>query len=214
MEIIAGLNMHPVARLSKTWAVRLSLYTPVLMSHLHKVVDAARREQFKALEALMDSKINFKAYRQALATERVRVPYMGLFARDCLFLHDANPDYLEHGHLNWQKAVLLGKLVHSYRGMQHMCAADLAPPENFAVQVRHSPAPFLSLRLARRVLRKTDSLLSRLQKFFNSLTTLNEDELYQRSLVCEPREDQVIPSTLLLAFWILVVVLAASCWAV
>jgi hypothetical protein len=88
----------------------------------------------------MDSKINFKAYRQALATERVRVPYMGLFARDCLFLHDANPDYLEHGHLNWQKAVLLGKLVHSYRGMQQMCAADLAPPENFAVQVESSPA--------------------------------------------------------------------------
>lgn len=71
MEIISGLNLTPVYRLRKTWDALPRKYVTL----------------FEQLTALMDSKGNFKVYREELHTKDPPcVPFLGLYLTDLTFI--------------------------------------------------------------------------------------------------------------------------------
>ena len=58
----------------------------------------------KKMESLMDSKGNYKKYREALRTSPTpAVPYFGIILKDLRFISDGNPDYLKGGVINLNK---------------------------------------------------------------------------------------------------------------
>lgn len=87
MEILAGLNLHPVQRLKETWKVYI--YCHLLLERLgylpphHQGLSDKYRESMENLESLMENKQNYKNYRERL--ERVQLtgesalPYLGTF---------------------------------------------------------------------------------------------------------------------------------------
>jgi len=99
MEILGGLNMHPIARLKKTWQGLPEKYL----------------ELFHDLEALMDTKANYMAYREALAEEPMEgcgtVPYLGVYLRDLIFIEEGNRTIHENGLINFEKLQLIGKVI-------------------------------------------------------------------------------------------------------
>lgn len=88
----------------------------------------------------------------------VSVPYLGLFARDCLFLHEGNPDTFDNGAINWEKAQLQAKLVTTYRKFQESSSGKSKWVSN-----------------------------EEIQSFLNNVHPMEDDELHRESLECEPR---------------------------
>jgi hypothetical protein len=76
MEILGGLNLHPIQRLKETW----------------KALPEKYLQTFHNLESLMENRFNYKAYREALKICKPPVlPYLGMLLfvicmYVCLFL--------------------------------------------------------------------------------------------------------------------------------
>ena len=86
--IVAALGSAPIRRLSGT----KELIPPECLSNLNKI------------EALMDSKSNYKKYRETLRTSPTpTVPFFGIYLKDFTFISDGNPDYLKGGLMNLSK---------------------------------------------------------------------------------------------------------------
>lgn len=86
--VVASLGSAHVRRLSDT----KELIPPGHLSCLSK------------MESLMDSKGNYKKYRQTLRTSPTpAVPYFGIYLKDLTFISDGNPDYLKGGIINLTK---------------------------------------------------------------------------------------------------------------
>jgi len=141
MEVIGGLNMFVVTRLKGTWEQIPTRSTGIVQE----------------LNALLESRYNFKEYRNALKNAQVPVlPYLGLYLRDITFVEDGNPYMMgdpADGVINYEKLNLLGDII---------------------VQVKHfqeSPYPF--------------EFNDILQDYLNKLLTLPEEMLYKHSLLCE-----------------------------
>jgi len=86
MAVLGGLNHGSISRLKAVWG---SLPNKVKL-------------QLNELDALMDSKQNYKNYRQSLAKDREDcrlvpapiVPYLGLYLRDLFFAEEGNPNFV------------------------------------------------------------------------------------------------------------------------
>eukprot|EP01117_Protostelium_nocturnum_P019738 TRINITY_DN862_c0_g1_i1.p1 TRINITY_DN862_c0_g1~~TRINITY_DN862_c0_g1_i1.p1 ORF type:complete len:512 (+),score=132.05 TRINITY_DN862_c0_g1_i1:295-1830(+) len=141
MEIIGGLNSFVVSRLTATWGALPQRFVT----------------SFNDLNALMDSKSNYREYRNAIKDRRLPLlPYLGIVLRDLLFIEEGNPDYIGDKNdrvINFEKIQLLGEVLSAVRKQQEV------------------GFPFDTNRV--------------LQKYFNSLVYLTEELLYKQSLMCE-----------------------------
>jgi len=96
MEVLSGLNMTAVYRLKKTWA---SLSARVL-------------NLFLSLSQLMAPDANFKTYREVLKKEtQPRVPYLGRYLTDLVFVEDAMPLLLPNGLVHFWKCRSVAQII-------------------------------------------------------------------------------------------------------
>ncbi|EDQ91698.1 uncharacterized protein MONBRDRAFT_14778 [Monosiga brevicollis MX1] len=103
MEVVAGLGLTPVRRLTETWAG----------------VDPAARKAFTGLERLMSAERNFHRYRALLRKLRPpMVPYFGLYLRDLTMTLHSNQDTLRCGMLNTGKLRDLSVLLEDMEARQ------------------------------------------------------------------------------------------------
>ncbi|KAL6069605.1 hypothetical protein QOT17_007457 [Balamuthia mandrillaris] len=92
MAIFAGLNHHAVKRLSNTWEQLPPAYV----------------KEWESLEELLGPKDNFKNYREAIrSSSSGYIPYIGIVAKDLMFMHEGNKRYLGDGSINMELLQLL-----------------------------------------------------------------------------------------------------------
>jgi len=107
MEVLAGLNLHPVQRLKETW----------------KGLSDKYRESMENLESLMENKQNYKNYRERL--ERVQLtgesalPYLGVYLRDLTFVEEGNNTITEDNLINYEKIELVGQVIREVQYFQY-----------------------------------------------------------------------------------------------
>eukprot|EP01087_Luapelamoeba_hula_P007254 TRINITY_DN1766_c0_g1_i1.p1 TRINITY_DN1766_c0_g1~~TRINITY_DN1766_c0_g1_i1.p1 ORF type:complete len:560 (+),score=114.31 TRINITY_DN1766_c0_g1_i1:215-1894(+) len=118
MEVLAGLNLHPVQRLKETW----------------KGLSEKYRESMETLERLMENKQNYKNYRDRLArvqeTGESALPYLGVYLRDLTFIEEGNNTHSDEGLINFEKIQLVGQVIREVQYFQvHSQYAELKPSE-------------------------------------------------------------------------------------
>lgn len=102
MAVLASLNQHVVTRLKKTWSN----------------ISSKDSKLFESLNAVMDYKQSYKAYRAILSNTRLPVvPYVGLFTRDFTFLEDGNENFVD-GEINFDKICMCGSILQDIRFFQ------------------------------------------------------------------------------------------------
>ncbi|KAJ3423379.1 guanine nucleotide exchange factor [Anaeramoeba flamelloides] len=106
-ELTAGLHNASIRRLKKSWNRLLS--TDI--------------ENFENLSALVSVRYNFKKLRTAI-NERGEnspvLPYIGMYLTDLTFIEDGNPNFTENKLINFQKHLLLSKLIRKIRRFQEI----------------------------------------------------------------------------------------------
>lgn len=96
MEVVAGLSLGCIQRLHKTWSL----------------AGSAAKAIFERFSNIMTTKQNFQAYRHALSASKIpAIPYVGVILRDLVFVEEGNPLKLPNGFYNFDRIVLLGRLM-------------------------------------------------------------------------------------------------------
>ncbi|XP_028412259.1 uncharacterized protein LOC114535076 [Dendronephthya gigantea] len=76
-------------------------------------------DQLHIMEVLMDSRDNYKKYRESLKIcPSPAVPYFGVYLKDLIYISEGNPDYLNGGMVNLAKRRLLYAVLHQIRRFQ------------------------------------------------------------------------------------------------
>eukprot|EP01104_Vermistella_antarctica_P005891 TRINITY_DN16638_c0_g1_i1.p1 TRINITY_DN16638_c0_g1~~TRINITY_DN16638_c0_g1_i1.p1 ORF type:complete len:497 (-),score=131.35 TRINITY_DN16638_c0_g1_i1:148-1638(-) len=120
MEILGGINNVSVQRLKKTWEALPEKYATNLSE----------------LNEMMETKHNYKRYRDSLQNEKgAVVPYLGIFLRDLTFIEEGNPNYIDTKYINFQKMLLLGAVVQEVQQFQ---------TKTYALEKRRGLERFLS----------------------------------------------------------------------
>lgn len=71
------------------------------------------------MEILMDTKDNYKRYRQALASSPTpSVPYFGIYMKDLTFIAEGNPDFFKGGLINLTKRRQIYLVIDEIRRFQ------------------------------------------------------------------------------------------------
>ena len=105
MEILVGLSMGPVSRLTETW------------DNLPK----DKLANFERLQRLIDNRKNYNNYRTVLkGCSRPAFPYVGLMLKDLTFIEDGNDNFLdkEKKIINWQKMRMISDVFSSMQTFQ------------------------------------------------------------------------------------------------
>jgi len=101
--VVAALGSAPVRRLHKT----------------KELVPKDFLEQYAKMEILMDTKDNYKRYRQALASSPTpSVPYFGIYMKDLTFIAEGNPDFFKGGLINLTKRRQIYLVIDEIRRFQ------------------------------------------------------------------------------------------------
>lgn len=101
--VVAALGSAPVRRLHKT----------------KELVPKEYLEQYAKMEILMDTKGNYKRYRQALAASPTpSVPYFGIYMKDLTFIAEGNPDFFKGGLINLTKRRQIYLVIDEIRRFQ------------------------------------------------------------------------------------------------
>jgi hypothetical protein len=150
MEVLAGLGHVSVTRLKRTWA------------ELPPKAHASLAE----LNTLMDSKHNYRAYRETLAARRTGpvLPYLGITLRDVAFIEEGNPNLVSVAE------GLPAKLV-NFEKLQLLAGPVREMSRHQAMPFRFVPLPSL-------------------HRYLTRLTRFPDEVLYQHSLRAEPKETQ------------------------
>jgi son of sevenless-like protein len=112
MAILSGLQSAPIYRLKHTWSL--------LPDRSWDIWDD--------LNALMNNENNFSLYRKVVRTSRPpRVPYIGVYLTDMVFIEDTHPDFLPHTQLaNVMKLEYMASVLYVLEGCKKG-AYDLTP---------------------------------------------------------------------------------------
>lgn len=97
MEILVGLSMGPVSRLTQTW----------------EMLSKEKTQCFKKLSKLIDNRKNYDNYRKVLKEASLPCfPYVGLSLKDLTFIEDGNENYLDAQKkvINWSKMSMIASI--------------------------------------------------------------------------------------------------------
>ncbi len=115
MEILVGLSMGPVSRLTQTW----------------EAVPKEKLALFQRLQHLIDNRKNYNNYRLVLKESPLPCfPYVGLALKDLTFIEDGNENFLDAGKkvINWQKMSMIANVFRDLqRFQQHPYDFELKP---------------------------------------------------------------------------------------
>ncbi|KAJ1338899.1 hypothetical protein BSLG_006536 [Batrachochytrium salamandrivorans] len=158
--IIGALSMSPISRLHKTWKVLEDKHAKIF-------------EGYKDMADLVSPKFQYANYRRALKEmQPPAIPFLGVYLTDLTFIELGNPDFLPDSHfVNFDKRRKVYTLIKEIQ--------------------RYAQVPF-SL-----------SALQPIQEFLRKLSErkgtpvgweesplMTEDELYEQSLLVEPKEPE------------------------
>jgi hypothetical protein len=115
MEILVGLSMGPVSRLTQTW----------------EALPKEKMQSFQKLQKLIDNRKNYSNYRMVLEDAPLPCfPYVGLSLKDLTFIEDGNENFLDEEKevINWQKMSMISKIFDSMqRFQQHPYDFEIKP---------------------------------------------------------------------------------------
>jgi len=97
MGVVAGLTLSPIDRLKFS---KSTVHTDLM-------------EQFEGFVAMMQPTNNWKLYREQLAAAPLpKIPYLGMYLTDLIYIGDGNPDTLQDGKLiNFRKRQMVFKVL-------------------------------------------------------------------------------------------------------
>ena len=105
MEILVGLSMGPVSRLTQTW----------------EAVPKEKLTLFQKLQSLIDNRKNYNNYRMVLKDAPLPCfPYVGLALKDLTFIEDGNENFLDPAKqvINWQKMSMIASVFRDVQRFQ------------------------------------------------------------------------------------------------
>jgi len=107
MEILGGLNLHPVSRLKNTWGMLPTKYKTI----------------FKKLSKTMSVSQNYTKYRVILNEPKEEecygtLPYIGVYLRDLVGIEESSNTILETGLINFEKLRRLSKIIKRIKNFQ------------------------------------------------------------------------------------------------
>jgi hypothetical protein len=115
MEILVGLSMGPVSRLTQTW----------------EAVPKEKLALFQRLQHLIDNRKNYNNYRLVLKESPLPCfPYVGLALKDLTFIEDGNENFLDASKkvINWQKMSMIANVFRDLqRFQQHPYDFEIKP---------------------------------------------------------------------------------------
>lgn len=147
MEIIVGLAMGPVGRLTQTW----------------DALGEPSKQKLKRLQALTSHSGNYGTYRRRVKEVSLPCfPYFGLVLKDLTFIEDGNETFNDDKKtvINWHKMTMIGTIFEEVQRYQQ---------RSYDFEVK--PHINAWLRSGRTIFTK-------------------DDELYAKSLQCQPRQTQ------------------------
>eukprot|EP01112_Ceratiomyxa_fruticulosa_P016097 TRINITY_DN4828_c0_g4_i1.p1 TRINITY_DN4828_c0_g4~~TRINITY_DN4828_c0_g4_i1.p1 ORF type:complete len:1215 (+),score=257.42 TRINITY_DN4828_c0_g4_i1:149-3793(+) len=114
MEILAGLSNASVSRLKTTW----------------EGLDDKYHKSFEELGSLMSSQSSYKLYRERLnRSPPPRLPYIGVFLSDLVFIDEGNSDYCEDALVNMEKQFLVASAIRHIMDTQLVNYSFIPVPE-------------------------------------------------------------------------------------
>jgi RasGEF domain len=159
MEILGGINTWAIQRLKQTW----------------EAIPARVVKKLEDLDSLMDSRHNYRAYRQSLASHEVALPYLGVYLRDLTFIGEGNTDLLgthQPAIVNFEKMLLMGAVVEDATSYQRKMFSFPQP----VAQSQEAAAKYATS-------------IKQLRAYLLEVYGLREELLYKHSLFCEPSEE-------------------------
>lgn len=125
MTIVSGLQSSCVHRLSLTKEGLSSKSSRRLQKYL----------------AIMDSRVNFQRYREALANcSPPALPYLGIYLTNLVFIEDGNADYV-NGLINFKKRKLVSKVIEQITKFQVGKQYNLVEVESISRYLNDLPKP-------------------------------------------------------------------------
>ncbi|KYQ91711.1 Ras guanine nucleotide exchange factor Q [Tieghemostelium lacteum] len=95
MSVMMGLCLGSIQRLKKTW----------------EALPKAEFETFQQLLTFTSERQNYAAYRRALLSCNYPcLPFIAIYLKDLTF-NEENPDFLENGHINFEKMRMIAKVL-------------------------------------------------------------------------------------------------------
>ena len=106
MEIMSGLEMHPIQRLKNIWAL-------LPAKAIHKK---------QKMEEFMSPDGNFKKYRDLLNEAKPpKIPYLAVLLKDFTFLNEGNARYDSAGGINLKRIGMLYRQIETIMRLQLKC---------------------------------------------------------------------------------------------
>ena len=106
MEIMSGLEMHPIQRLKNIWAL-------LPAKAIHKK---------QKMEEFMSPDGNFKKYRDLLNEAKPpKIPYLAVLLKDFTFLNEGNARYYPAGEINLKRIGMLYRQIETIMRLQLKC---------------------------------------------------------------------------------------------
>ncbi|KAJ3300426.1 hypothetical protein HK104_000484 [Borealophlyctis nickersoniae] len=159
--INAGLSMAPVHRLHKTWEAFAEKYPKI-------------HEAYEEVAALVSPKGQYANYRKVLKDlVPPAIPFLGVYLTDLTFIELGNPDFLPDSHfINFEKRRKVHVVIRAIQSFQR------------------TPYNLTPLEGAQEYFRSLESAAGKgMSMGWTEQPLLTEDELYDLSLVVEPREE-------------------------
>ncbi|KAI8924505.1 ras guanine nucleotide exchange factor domain-containing protein [Entophlyctis helioformis] len=158
--IIGAFTMSPISRLHKTWKI--------LEDKHPKISDA-----YKELADIVSPRFQYANYRKVLKEMAPpAIPFLGVYLTDLTFIELGNPDFLPDSHfINFEKRRKVYNLIREIQRFEQV---------PFAL----TPVPAIQ-EFVRRLGDKRGAPTG-----WEEMPLMTEDELYDRSLIIEPREEE------------------------
>lgn len=143
MEIVTGLELCSVHRLSKTW----------------KGLSSRKQALFRSLKELMSPADNYRAFRSNLhSLNPPCIPYIGVFLSDLSAIEAAHPSWVDGGLINFEKCQMLAKTLREIQLYQQEAYSFQTVPMIYNYLVNLSPIPESTLYQHSLVLESQDSI--------------------------------------------------------
>lgn len=167
--IVAGLSVAPVLRLKKTWAAFAEKFPKTSQAYIFTLI----LSRYAEVAELVSPKGQYGNYRKVLKElSPPAIPFLGVYLTDLTFIELGNPGFIPDSHLiNFDKRRKAYQLIKEIQYFQTI------------------PYQFLAIPALIEVLQQLGTTESGPMALFNQ-TLIPEDQLYDISLVVEPRDEE------------------------
>ncbi|KAJ3129785.1 hypothetical protein HK098_000155 [Nowakowskiella sp. JEL0407] len=161
--VVAGMSMAAVTRLKKTWQLVAEKFPKIF-------------EAYREVQDIVSPKSQYANYRKQLKNvQPPLIPFLGVYLTDLTFIELGNPDFIPNTHyINIDKRRKVYSNIHGIAFYQSQSYHELL----FSIP---SLQEFLE--------RICGDIQSDVVRLSANPVSLGDDEMYERSLIVEPREE-------------------------